>query len=58
LTMVTRGVLVTLPARLPKMPHLNPKGLSGSIKPDAANPAIAFWLTIEHQRRRVADLER
>lgn len=27
-------------------------------KPDAANPAMALWLTIEDQRRRVADLER
>jgi hypothetical protein len=27
-------------------------------KPDAANPAIALWLTIEDQWRRVADLER
>ncbi len=27
-------------------------------KPDAANPAVAFWLTIEDQWRRVADLER
>lgn len=25
-------------------------------KPDAANPAMAFWLAIEDQRRRVADL--
>jgi hypothetical protein len=41
LTMVTRGVLVTLPARLPKMPHLNPKGLSGSIKPAAGKAETA-----------------
>ena len=27
-------------------------------KPDAVNPAMALWLTIEDQRRRVADLER
>jgi len=27
-------------------------------KPDAANPAIPLWLTIDDQRRRVADLER
>jgi hypothetical protein len=27
-------------------------------KPDAANPATTLWLTIEDQRRRVADLER
>ena len=27
-------------------------------KPDAANPAMALWLTIEDQWRRVADLER
>ena len=27
-------------------------------KPDAANPAMTLWLTIEHQWRRVADLER
>jgi DNA-binding beta-propeller fold protein YncE len=27
-------------------------------KPDAANPAMALWLTIEDRRRRVADLER
>jgi hypothetical protein len=27
-------------------------------KPDAANPAIALWLAIEDQWRRVADLER
>jgi hypothetical protein len=27
-------------------------------KPDAANPAIAVWLAIEDQWRRVADLER
>ena len=27
-------------------------------KPDAANPAIALWLTIEDRWRRVADLER
>jgi len=29
-----------------------------SNKPDAANPATAFWLTIEDQWRRVADLKR
>jgi hypothetical protein len=29
-----------------------------SNKPDAANPAIALWLTIADQWRRVADLER
>jgi hypothetical protein len=29
-----------------------------SFKPDAANPAMALWLAIEDQRRRVADLER
>jgi hypothetical protein len=27
-------------------------------KPDAANPAVALWLTIEGQWRRVADLGR
>jgi hypothetical protein len=27
-------------------------------KPDAANPAMALWLTIEDQWRRIADLER
>jgi hypothetical protein len=27
-------------------------------KPDAANPAMTLWLEIEHQWRRVADLER
>jgi hypothetical protein len=27
-------------------------------KPDAANPAMALWLTIEDQWRRVADLGR
>jgi hypothetical protein len=27
-------------------------------KPDAANPAMTLWLTIEDQWRRVADLER
>jgi hypothetical protein len=27
-------------------------------KPDAVNPAIALWLTIEDQWRRVTDLER
>jgi hypothetical protein len=27
-------------------------------KPDAANPAMRIWLTIEEQWRRVADLER
>jgi len=27
-------------------------------KPDAANPAMTLWLTIEDERRRVADLER
>jgi hypothetical protein len=27
-------------------------------KPDAASPAMAFWFTVKHQRRRVADLER
>jgi len=27
-------------------------------KPDAANPAMALWLTIEDQWRRFADLER
>jgi len=27
-------------------------------KPDAANPAMTLWLTIEDQGRRVADLER
>jgi hypothetical protein len=29
-----------------------------SNKPDAVNPAMAFWLPIEDQWRRVADLER
>jgi hypothetical protein len=29
-----------------------------SNKPDAANPAMTLWLTIDDQRRRVADLER
>jgi hypothetical protein len=32
--------------------------MSGAHKPDAANPAMALWLTIEDQWRRVADLER
>jgi hypothetical protein len=27
-------------------------------KPDAANPAMMLWLTIERQWRRVADLGR
>jgi hypothetical protein len=27
-------------------------------KPDAVNPAMTLWLTIEDQRRRVTDLER
>jgi hypothetical protein len=27
-------------------------------KPDAVNPAMALWLTIESQWRRVTDLER
>jgi hypothetical protein len=27
-------------------------------KPDAANPAMALWLTVEDQWRRLADLER
>ncbi len=27
-------------------------------KPDEANPAMTLWLTIEDQRRRVADLGR
>ncbi len=27
-------------------------------KPDAVNPAMALWLTIEDQWRRVSDLER
>jgi hypothetical protein len=27
-------------------------------KPDAANPAMTLWLTIEDQWRRVADLGR
>jgi hypothetical protein len=27
-------------------------------KSDAANPAMALWLAIENQQRRVADLER
>jgi hypothetical protein len=27
-------------------------------KPDAVNPAMAFWLPIEDQWRRVTDLER
>jgi hypothetical protein len=27
-------------------------------KPDAANPAMTLWLTIEDHWRRVADLER
>jgi hypothetical protein len=27
-------------------------------KPDSANPAMAFWLAVEDQWRRVADLER
>ncbi len=26
-------------------------------KPDGPNPAMALWLTIEDQRRRVPDLE-
>jgi hypothetical protein len=29
-----------------------------SNKPDAANPAMTLWLTIEDQWRRVADLGR
>jgi hypothetical protein len=29
-----------------------------SNKPDAANPAMALWLTIEDQWRRVAELDR
>jgi len=29
-----------------------------SNKPDAANPAMTFWLTIEDQWRPVADLDR
>jgi hypothetical protein len=29
-----------------------------SNKPDAVNPAMALWLTIEAQWRRVTDLER
>ena len=27
-------------------------------KPDAVNPAMALWFAIEHQWRRVTDLER
>ncbi len=27
-------------------------------KPDAVNPAMALWLTIEDQWRRVTDLDR
>jgi len=27
-------------------------------KPDAVNPAMALWLAIENQWRRVTDLER
>jgi hypothetical protein len=27
-------------------------------KPDAANPAMTLWLTVEYQQRRVADPER
>jgi len=30
----------------------------GAHKPDAVNPAIALWLTVESQWRRVTDLER
>ena len=50
LTVIPRGVLVTLPAQLPKMPQLNPKGLSGSIKITSADsgwrvlfPSVAQW---------------
>jgi hypothetical protein len=32
--------------------------MNPSNKSDAANPAMALWLTIEDQWRRVADLER
>jgi hypothetical protein len=32
--------------------------MSGADKPDAANPAMALWLAVEDQWRRVADLER
>ena len=42
---LTRGVLVTLPARLPKMPQFNPKGLSGSIISVQATPV---WPCREH----------
>jgi hypothetical protein len=31
--------------------------IAESNKPDAANPAMKLWLTIEDQWRRVADLE-
>jgi hypothetical protein len=36
----------------------NQKGFEGSIKPDAANPAIAPQLQAERHWRRVADPER
>gem|GEM_PF-5315447 len=32
--------------------------MSGAHKPDVVNPAIALWLAMEHQWRRVTDLER
>ena len=36
----------------------NQKGFEVSFKPDAVNPAMALWLPIEDQWRRVTDLER
>jgi hypothetical protein len=32
--------------------------MKSSNKPDAVNPAMAFWLTIEDHWRRVTDLDR
>jgi hypothetical protein len=36
----------------------NQKGFQESFKPDAVNPAMTLWLTVEDQWRRVTDLER
>jgi hypothetical protein len=38
--------------------HLPRRAAASFNKPDAANPAIALWLTMEDQWRRVTDLGR
>jgi hypothetical protein len=55
LTVKARPTAVFLPRGLSPL-QFTP--MSGAHKPDTANPAMPFWLTIEDQWRRVADLGR